>query len=295
MKKTSTHIDIIDVGPRDGLQSLPPLSMAVRTQWIEHLIQSGIKHIEIGAMVSPTQLPSMRESAGISTYFHQQPLASDLTLSLLVPNLQGCIAALETGIKHISVFTAASDSFCQKNTHCSINESLERLHPVVEQAKNQGVAVRGYLSCIVDCPYEGAISPAKSGQIANELFAMGCDEISIGDTLGKAAPKQIEAVLSETLTHIPATAIAGHYHNTYGMALANVMASYALGIRRFDTSSAGLGGCPYAPGASGNLATEELLWLCERQQWSTDINLPQLREGNREWCQVNGITPDSRL
>ncbi|WP_087018664.1 hydroxymethylglutaryl-CoA lyase [Thaumasiovibrio subtropicus] len=307
---TSDSILITDVSPRDGLQNLAPLSFEAKIHLIEGLIGAGVPRIEVGAVVSAKQLPAMIDSLQVAEYFCQRypqpsssrashsdsmPSSSAPLFSMLVANLRGCEQALAAGIRHIAIFTAASDSFTQRNIHCSISESLQRLYPIIELAHKQGATVRGYVSCIVDCPYEGAISPLKSAAVAAELFAMGCDEISLGDTLGKAAPTQIERVLCEVLNNVPATALVGHYHNTYGLALANVVASFALGIRHFDCSAAGLGGCPFAPGASGNLATEELLWLSARQEWGTGIQLNTLIESNREWCLNYGITPDSRL
>ncbi|WP_413112223.1 hydroxymethylglutaryl-CoA lyase [Thaumasiovibrio sp. DFM-14] len=285
------NITLIEVGPRDGLQGLTPLSMTDRLALIHGLAEVGLKHIEVGAMVSAKRIPAMANSEKVLIEANK----FGITASVLVPNLEGLELALQCDAKHIAVFTAASELFSQANSHCSINESLQRLYPVIEQAKSNGLAIRGYLSCIVDCPFTGAIPAAQVASIATELFSMGCDEISLGDTLGHAVPNQIASVIEQVSATIPLSALSGHYHNTYGMALANVIRSIELGITRFDTSAAGLGGCPYAPGASGNLATEELLWYCERNHLKTGVNLQHLIQKNRAWCQRVGITPGTGL
>nr|WP_159063689.1 hydroxymethylglutaryl-CoA lyase [Thaumasiovibrio occultus] len=283
-------IDIIEVGPRDGLQGLAPISTTQRLALVALLTKAGLSHIEVGALVSPQRIPAMAESDIVLSQVLKMKPESPFIASVLVPNMRGAERAIALGAKHLAIFTAVSDTFCQKNIHCSLAQSLARFYPIIELAKRHQITVRGYLSCITDCPFEGAMSATKTASVANALYQMGCDEISLGDTLGKATPTAIERVLSRVLTAIPAHALAGHYHDTYGMALVNVARSIEMGLTRFDTSAGGLGGCPYAPGAAGNLATETLAWYCQQEGIATGVNVNQLKADITQWKANIGIT-----
>ncbi|MDO5651245.1 MAG: hydroxymethylglutaryl-CoA lyase [Moraxella sp.] len=276
-------IKIVEVGARDGLQNEPtPLDIDDKVQLINLLIQAGLRHIEAGSCVSPKWVRQMAGSTDVFTQVSKQlPKDSTVNLSLLTPNLKGYEAARTVDCKEVAVFVSASETFSQKNINCSISDSLERARQITTQAATDGVRVRGYVSCMVDCPYEGFINPVQVADIAQQLHKMGCYEISLGDTIGTATPNQVQAVWQACLTHMDASVLAGHFHDTYGMAIANVYASLSLGIRTFDASIAGLGGCPYAKGASGNVATEDLYYLLNRMGFDTGIDLDKLMHASR--------------
>lgn len=264
------QVKIVEVGPRDGLQNeKQPISFEQRKQFILDLMQTGLKHIEVGACVSPHWVPQMAHSDEL---YAALPKPTDIHLSLLTPNLKGLDAALAVGCKEVAVFTAASETFTQKNINCSIAESLDKFAELMQKAKSHGVKVRGYVSCMVDCPYEGAIDPKNVVEVARQLHEMGCYEISLGDTIGTATPDRIQKVWHACLNELDSQVLAGHFHNTYGMAIANTYQSLEQGIRIFDASLAGLGGCPYAKGASGNVATEDLYYLLSRMGLHTGID-----------------------
>lgn len=270
----SDYVKIVEVGPRDGLQNeKQALSIEQRLSFINDLIDAGLKSIEVGSCVSAKWVPQMAQSDEL---FKLLPQRDDLNLSLLTPNLKGFEAALAVGCKEVAVFTAASESFTRKNINCSIDESLERFSEIFKAAQANNVRVRGYVSCIVDCPYEGAIDPKQVVNVVKRLHDMGCYEISLGETIGTATPDRVQKVWQACLAELDSKILAGHFHNTYGMAIANIYQSLQQGIRVFDSSLAGLGGCPYAKGSSGNVATEDLYYLLSHIGYETGINLEKL-------------------
>ncbi|NKG33528.1 hydroxymethylglutaryl-CoA lyase [Acinetobacter junii] len=270
----SDYVKIVEVGPRDGLQNeKQALSIEQRLSFINDLIDAGLKSIEVGSCVSAKWVPQMAQSDEL---FKLLPQRNDLNLSLLTPNLKGFEAALAVGCKEVAVFTAASESFTRKNINCSIDESLERFSEIFQAAQANNVRVRGYVSCMVDCPYEGAIDPKQVVNVVKRLHDMGCYEISLGETIGTATPDRVQKVWQACLAELDSKILAGHFHNTYGMAIANIYQSLQQGIRIFDSSLAGLGGCPYAKGSSGNVATEDLYYLLSHIGYETGINLEKL-------------------
>ncbi|WP_368571078.1 hydroxymethylglutaryl-CoA lyase [Acinetobacter haemolyticus] len=270
----SDYVKIVEVGPRDGLQNeKQALSIEQRLSFINDLIDAGLKSIEVGSCVSAKWVPQMAQSDEL---FKLLPQRNDLNLSLLTPNLKGFEAALAIGCKEVAVFTAASESFTRKNINCSIDESLERFSEIFKAAQANNVRVRGYVSCMVDCPYEGAIDPKQVVNVVKRLHDMGCYEISLGETIGTATPDRVQKVWQACLAELDSKILAGHFHNTYGMAIANIYQSLQQGIRVFDSSLAGLGGCPYAKGSSGNVATEDLYYLLSHIGYETGIHLEKL-------------------
>jgi len=280
----SEFVKIVEVGPRDGLQNeKTPLNLEQRKDFILDLMQTGLKSIEVGSCVSAKWVPQMAES---DVLFAQLPQDPNIQFSLLTPNLKGFESALAVGCKEVAVFTAASESFTRKNINCSIDESLEKFADVMSAAKANDVKVRGYVSCMVDCPYEGAIDPQQVVKVSKRLLDMGCYEVSLGETIGTATPDRVKKVWDACLAELDSQVLAGHFHNTYGMAIANIYQSLNQGIRVFDSSIAGLGGCPYAKGASGNVATEDLYYLLSRMGFETGINLDALMQASRNISQL---------
>jgi hydroxymethylglutaryl-CoA lyase len=249
-----------------------------RLTLIGKLVYSGLTTVEAGSFVSPKWVPQM---SGTDQVMAGLELNSTVRYPVLVPNLKGWEAAQASGAKDIAIFGAASETFSQKNINCSINESLERFRPVAKRALAANVRVRGYVSCLVACPYEGEITPEQVLPVVRALFDMGCYEVSLGDTIGRGTPRQFRAVLSALLAEFNADRLALHCHDTYGMAAANIMAGVELGIRTFDSSVGGAGGCPYAPGASGNVATEEVVYLLENEGFDTGVDLEALAATGR--------------
>ena len=280
----SEFVKIVEVGPRDGLQNeKTPLNLEQRKAFILDLMQTGLKSIEVGSCVSAKWVPQMAESDAL---FAQLPQDPNIQFSLLTPNLKGFESALAVGCKEVAVFTAASESFTRKNINCSIDESFEKFADVMAAAKANDIKVRGYVSCMVDCPYEGAIDPQQVVKVSKRLLDMGCYEVSLGETIGTATPDRVKKVWDACLAELDSQVLAGHFHNTYGMAIANIYQSLNQGIRVFDSSIAGLGGCPYAKGASGNVATEDLYYLLSRMGFETGINLDALMHASRNISQV---------
>lgn len=270
------QVKIIEVGPRDGLQNEKrPLSTAFKLQLVLSLEACGFSEVETTSMVSPKWVPQLADAAELLLALKPHPSAGLRTV--LVPNLRGLERALEVGVQRVAVFVAASESFSQKNTNRSIEAGMVQTAEVVGRALEAGVSVRGYLSTAFVCPFEGNIDPAVSARLTRQLLAMGCDEVSLGDTIGAAVPEDIDALL-QALTGVPLDSLALHLHDTYGTALANVSRGLERGIRAFDSSVGGAGGCPYAPGATGNLATEDLLYLLDRGGWSHGVAKDQLME-----------------
>jgi hydroxymethylglutaryl-CoA lyase len=256
-----SKVRIIEVGPRDGLQNeKQPVPTEIKLELIKRLGATGLKAIEVAAFVSPKWVPQMADSAVLFPAIAKLP---DVSYPVLTPNMKGFEAAMNAGATEVLVFTAASEGFAQKNINCSIAESLERFKPILDAAKAGDVKVRGAVSCALGCPYEGEVAPLAVAQVAKLLMEMGCYEVSLADTIGVGAPEKTKAVIEAVARHVPLKKIAGHFHDTYGMAIANIYASLEMGVSTFDSSVAGLGGCPYAPGASGNVATEDLVWLLQ--------------------------------
>lgn len=264
-------VRLVEVGARDGLQNealtLAPQS---RVQLLEMLADAGLRTLEAGAFVSPRWVPQM---AGSDQVFKALPIRPGVTWTALVPNLKGLEAAIASGCREVAVFAAASDAFSQNNLNCSIEQSLRQYQQVLVRAREAGVRVRGYVSCVMGCPFSGPVTPQAVAAVSASLFAMGCYEISLGDTLGKGTPAATKSLIDACRQVVPVSALAGHFHDTYGMAIANIHAALQAGVRVFDSSVAGLGGCPYSPGATGNVATEELLYLLDGLGMSHGVDL----------------------
>ena len=270
------HVKIVEVGPRDGLQNeKQAIDTATKVELIARLGASGLKAIEATAFVSPKWVPQMADNAEV---MRQITRLNGVTYPVLTPNLKGLEAALATGVTEVAVFAAASEAFSQKNINCSIAESIERFVPVIESAREHGVAVRGYVSTVVGCPYQGDVPPEKVAEVSKALFDLGCYEISLGDTIGVGTPLKVQTMLAEVSKAVPMDKLAGHFHNTYGMAIANIYATRQRGRAVFDASVAGLGGCPYAKGASGNVATEDVVYLPNGLGIDSGVDLTSLVE-----------------
>lgn len=269
-----TQVKIVEVGPRDGLQNERQLvDTAVKVELIRRLGEAGLRTIEATAFVSPKWVPQMADNADVMARIERHP---GVSYPVLVPNEKGLESALASGAREVAVFGAASETFSQKNINCSIAESLNRFRPVVAVAQQVGVLVRGYVSCVLGCPYQGEVSPSVVSDVAWALHDMGCYEISLGDTIGIGTPGRTKLMLEAVGRRVPLERLAGHYHDSYGMAIANIYASLELGVSIFDASVAGLGGCPYALGASGNVATEDVVWLMRGLGIHTGVDLDSL-------------------
>ncbi|TLU65204.1 hydroxymethylglutaryl-CoA lyase [Thalassotalea litorea] len=256
-----TQVKLVEVGPRDGLQNESvAIDASTKVELVDRLTDAGLSYIETGSFVSPKWVPQMATSSDVFAQIRRNP---KVTYAALTPNLQGLQAAIAAGADEVAIFGAASQSFSQKNINCSIDESLERFHDVVELAKQHDLKIRGYVSCVLGCPYEGDIAPEKVAEVARALFAMGCYEISLGDTIGVGTPHKVQEMLVAVNKYIPMDKLAVHFHDTYGQALANIYTALNMGISVIDSSVAGLGGCPYAKGASGNVATEDVVYLLD--------------------------------
>lgn len=271
-----TSVRIVEVGPRDGLQNEKQVvPTATKVELIARLGRAGLKSIEATSFVSPKWVPQMGDNAEVMATIERLP---GVDYPVLTPNFKGFEAALAAGAKEVAVFTAASEAFSQKNTNCSIAESLTRFEPVLAAAAQAGIKVRGYVSCVVGCPYDGAVAPEAVAAVAGQLMAMGCYEVSLGDTIGVATPGQTRRMLDAVIKQVPVSKLAGHFHDTYGMAIANIYAALEAGVAVFDSSVAGLGGCPYAKGATGNVATEDVVYLLNGLGLETGIDLLTLVE-----------------
>ncbi|MEP7280450.1 MAG: hydroxymethylglutaryl-CoA lyase [Rubrivivax sp.] len=270
-------VRIVEVGARDGLQNeKQTVPTAVKLELIRRLAATGLRDIEATAFVSPKWVPQMGDHAEVMAGVRDDPALAGVRLPVLTPNLKGFEAAVAAGAQEVAVFAAASESFSQRNINCSIAESIARFVPIFEAARSRGIRVRGYVSCVVVCPYEGSIAPAQTAAVAAELHAAGAYEVSLGDTTGAGTPASVRRMLEASAARVPVAQLAGHYHDTYGMAVANVLASHEFGLRVFDSSIAGLGGCPYAKGATGNVATEDLVYLLHGLGAETGIDLERL-------------------
>ncbi len=268
------RIKLVEVGPRDGLQNeAKPVSVEVKVALIDRLTAAGLPVIESGSFVSPKWVPQMAATAEVMAAITRKP---GVSYPVLTPNMQGLEAALAAKAGEVAVFAAASETFSRKNINCSIAESLERFAPVVEKARAEGLRVRGYVSCVLGCPYEGAIAPAAVVEVAGRLATMGCYEISLGDTIGTGTPAQVQTLIAAVARRLPVEMLAAHFHDTYGQALANLLAALEKGVAVVDASVAGLGGCPYAKGASGNAASEDVLYMLNGLGLETGIDLDRL-------------------
>lgn len=277
-----TSVRIVEVGPRDGLQNEKNfISVSEKVRLVDDLTAAGLGYIEVGSFVSPKWVPQMADSSEVFARIQRK---SDVTYAALTPNFKGFETALEHGVKEVAIFAAASESFSQRNINCSIAESLARFEPVMNAAKEKGIRVRGYVSCVLGCPYEGAIAASQVASVAQELYAMGCYEISLGDTIGTGTPKATRHLLEVVGASVPREHLAGHFHDTYGQAIANVYASLLEGLAVFDSSIGGLGGCPYAKGASGNVATEDLLYLLNGLDIYTGVDMDKLLAAGQRIC-----------
>lgn len=270
-----SHVRIVEVGPRDGLQNEPGemISTQVKVELIHRLVDAGIQHIETASFVSPKWVPQMANSKEVMAEIKQK---KGVCYAALVPNLTGLNRAINANATEVAVFSAASESFTQKNINCSISESLNRFLPIIEAAKAKNIPVRGYVSTVLGCPYEGDISPQQVASVSREMLDMGCYEISLGDTIGVGTPLKAKKMLEAVTDKVAITQLAAHFHDTYGQALANLYAVLEEGISVIDTSVSGLGGCPYAHGASGNVATEDVLYMLNGLDIQTDIDLDKL-------------------
>jgi hydroxymethylglutaryl-CoA lyase len=269
-----SQVKIVEVGPRDGLQNEKQLvPTEAKIELIERLADAGLRVIEATSFVSPKWVPQMGDNAAVLQGIKRHPAA---VYPVLTPNLQGFDAAVQAGATEVAIFGAASESFSRKNINCSIAESLKRFEPVVSAASALEIKVRGYVSCVVGCPYEGTVAPEQAAAVARTLFDMGCYEVSLGDTIGVGNPASITRMIEACARAVPIERLAGHYHDTYGMAIANIYASLQLGMATFDASVAGLGGCPYAKGASGNVATEDVVYLLDGLGIATGIDVAKL-------------------
>ena len=269
-----SQVKIVEVGPRDGLQNEKQIvPTEIKIELIDRLAEAGVRVIEATSFVSPKWVPQMGDNAAVMQGIKRHPAT---VYPVLTPNLQGFDTAIQAGAEEVAIFAAASESFSRKNINCSIAESLKRFEPILSVASSLEIKVRGYVSCVVGCPYEGAISAEQAARVAKTLFDMGCYEVSLGDTIGVGNPSSIKRLIEACAQQIPIEKLAGHYHDTYGMAIANIYASLQMGMAIFDSSIAGLGGCPYAQGASGNVATEDVVYLMQGLGIETGIDLATL-------------------
>ncbi len=287
------RVRIVEVGPRDGLQNeAKSVPTAVKVELIERLAAAGLPAVEATAFVSPKWVPQMADHSEVLKALRRKP---GVSYPVLVPNMQGFAAAVAAGAEEIAVFGAASETFSRKNINASIAESLERFGPVAEAARAKGIRVRGYISCVVGCPYEGAVKPEAVAEVAKRLDAMGCYEISLGDTIGVGTPGKVKRMLETVARAVPVERLAVHLHDTYGQALANLYAALELGVATADSSVAGLGGCPYAKGASGNVATEDVVYLLDGLGVETGVELAKVYDAGRFICDALGREPASKV
>lgn len=288
----TNSITLVEVGPRDGLQNeAQVIDVTTKVELIERLAACGFKNVEGAAFVSPKWVPQMAASDEVMTTIKRLP---GVSYPVLTPNMKGYEGARAAKADTVAVFGAASESFSQKNINCSIAESLERFKPVIDAAKADGVRVRGYVSCVLGCPYEGKITPDQVVPVAKALYEMGCYEISLGDTIGVGSPEETKALIRAVSSEVPVAALAGHFHDTYGQALANIWAAIGEGVAVFDASVSGLGGCPYAKGASGNVASEDVVYSLARSGYVTGVDLDALMETSVWISEKLGRKPGSK-
>lgn len=287
------EVKIVEVGPRDGLQNEKTLIPAEsKILLIEKLSDAGITYIESGSFVSPKWVPQMATSTEV---FEKLKKKKNVTYAALTPNLQGFNGALAVNADEVAIFGSASETFSQKNINCSIEESLERFIPIMNEAKKNNIKVRGYVSCTLGCPYEGDISPDKVAQVSSKLYQMGCHEISLGDTIGVGTPTNVTKMIQAVNAHVPINKLAVHFHDTYGQALTNIYAALQMGIKVVDSAIAGLGGCPYAKGASGNVATEDVVYMLNGLGIKTSIDFNKLLDAGWFISDQLGKAPISKV
>jgi hydroxymethylglutaryl-CoA lyase len=285
-------VRIVDVAPRDGLQNEKgSIATDVKVGLVDRLSDAGVRAIEAASFVSPKWVPQMADGAAVMSRIRRKP---GVVYSALVPNMTGFAAAVAARADEVAVFAAASETFSRRNTNASIAESLARFEPVMAAAREHRLRVRGYVSCVLGCPYEGEIAPAAVAAVAKALAGMGCYEISLGDTIGVGTPGRTKAMIEACAKHVPIGRLAGHYHDTYGQALANIYASLESGVATFDSSVAGLGGCPYAKGATGNVATEDVVYMLHGLGIATGIDLDRLVDASEFICAALGRPTGSR-
>ncbi|MGH6976926.1 MAG: hydroxymethylglutaryl-CoA lyase [Stellaceae bacterium] len=285
-------VRVVEVGPRDGLQNeADTVPTATKVALIERLADAGLKTIEAGSFVSPKWVPQMADTAAVMQALKRRP---GVAYEVLVPNLKGFEAARAAKADEVAIFAAASETFSRRNINCSIAESIERFVPVMDAAKAAGVRVRGYISCVIDCPYEGAVAPAAVSDVAARLLALGCYEISLGDTIGSGTPARVVAMIDAAARCVPRERLAIHCHDTYGQALANILAALENGIATVDSSVAGLGGCPYAPGAAGNVASEDVVYMLDGLRIEHGVDLGKLAVAGRFISDALGREPASK-
>jgi hydroxymethylglutaryl-CoA lyase len=289
----SDQVRIVEVGPRDGLQNeKTPIPVEARIAFVENLIAAGLHTVEVGSFVSPKAIPQMASSDQVLRAVDHHP---NREFHVLVPNEKGYEAARAAGAKVIAVFASASEGFSRANINCTIAESIERFKPVIARAKADGIKVRGYLSCVLGCPYDGEVKPAQVVTVADQLWKLGCYEVSLGDTIGVGTPIKARELLRAVAGAVPMANIGMHFHDTYGQALANLYAGLEEGARVIDSAAGGLGGCPYAPGATGNVATEDVVYMLEGMGISIGINMERLVAATNEVCKLIGKPPASRV
>ncbi|MFI4986562.1 MAG: hydroxymethylglutaryl-CoA lyase [Alphaproteobacteria bacterium] len=287
------RVKMVEVGPRDGLQNeAKSVPAAVKTALIERLAEAGLAVVEAGSFVSPKWVPQMADTAAVLAALRRKP---GVSYPVLVPNMTGYAAARAAGVEEIAIFGAASESFSRRNINCSIAESLARFAPVAEAAARDGVRVRGYVSCVLGCPYEGEIAPDAVAEVAGKLLALGCYEVSLGDTIGVGTPGRAQALIESVAERVPRERLAVHFHDTYGQALANILACLERGVAVIDSSVAGLGGCPYAKGASGNVASEDVLYMLSGLGIATGVEPEKLIAAGRFICGELGKPPVSKV
>lgn len=286
------QVRIVDVGPRDGLQNEARVSTEDKVTLINGLTESGVRYIEAGSFVSPKWVPQMADSGEVMQRIERR---QGVTYAALTPNLKGFEAAMAAQADEVAIFGAASEAFSQKNINCSIAESLQRFAPVIEAARAHNIRVRGYVSCVLGCPYQGDVPLEDVAQVAKTLYDMGCYEVSLGDTIGTGTPLHAQRMLSAVADEVPMQALALHFHNTYGQALANIASCLPLGVATLDSAVAGLGGCPYAKGASGNVATEDVVYMLQGMGIESGIDLDKLAATGRRICNTLGLTPRSQV
>ena len=286
-------VRLVEVGPRDGLQNeAKPVSVEAKVALIDALSAAGHSAVEAGSFVSPKWVPQMANTDEVMARIKRK---DGVSYPVLVPNKQGMNGAVEARVGEIAIFTAASEAFCRKNTNCSIDESFERFAPVMEAAQKHGMKVRGYVSTVIACPYDGKVSPAKVAEVSERLFRMGCYEVSLGDTIGVGTPGECVAMMDAVAEKMPREKIAAHFHDTYGQSLANILAVMERGIAVFDTAVAGLGGCPYAKGASGNVGTEDVIYLMNGLGIDHGVDLEAVAAAGRAICTALGREPASKV
>ncbi|WP_286917680.1 MULTISPECIES: hydroxymethylglutaryl-CoA lyase [Pseudomonas] len=287
------QVRIVEVGPRDGLQNEQGQVRAEdKVALVDALVAAGLRHVEVGSFVSPRWVPQMADSTAVFAAIARAP---GVTYAALTPNLQGFEAAIAAGASEVAVFAAASESFSQRNINCSIAQSLQRFEPVLAAAVAHGIKVRGYVSCVLGCPYEGDIAPERVRDVGDAMLQMGCYELSLGDTLGIGTPGAARRLIDTVAQRVPRGQLAGHFHDTYGQAVANIYACLLEGVQVFDSSVAGLGGCPYAPGASGNVATEDVLYLLHGLGISTGVDLERVVQAGQAIMLALGRQSASRV